>query len=124
MSGVELGVIVGVGLGVGVIVIALTVNEIPPQGFVGVTVGVGVIVGVTLGVGVGVGLTAQLKTALKSILQTDVGDGVGDGQEPAVKKLSHKSGQELTHGDLPNNKQLPSKTVDKHQEFDVIDEKM
>jgi hypothetical protein len=82
---------------------------------VGVTVGVGVIVGVTLGVGVGVGLTAQSKIALKSILQTDVGDGVGVGHKPVVKKLSHKSGQLSKQGDLPNNKQEPSKTVDKHQ---------
>ena len=105
-------------------VIAVTLKLIPPQGFVDDGVGVIVGVGVTVGVGVGVGVTAQSKTASKSTLQNGVGVGVGVRQGPIPKKLSQRSGQLLKHGDLPNKRQGPSRTVDKHQEFSVTDEKI
>jgi hypothetical protein len=115
-SGVGVGVGEDVGCGVGVYVKPVTTIETLPQRFVelgvGVTVGVGVFVGVTVGVGV----TAQSKIASKSILQTGVGVGVGGRQGPDEKKSAHKSGQELKQGDFPNNKQVPPKVVDKHQQ--------
>ena len=101
---------------------AVTVKLIPPQGFVWVGVGVTVGVGVFVGVTVGVGVTAQSRTATKSISQNGVGVGVGVGHGPVPKKESHRSGQELKQGVFPNNKQGPSRTVDKHQQFSVIDE--
>jgi hypothetical protein len=67
-------------------------------------------VGVTLGDG-----TLQLKIASKfNALQGIVGLGVGVGHITFEKYVSHKSGQTLTQGDLPNKRQSPSKTVDKH----------
>jgi len=111
ISGEGVGVNVGVGVGVGVYVIPETLIPIPPQGFVEV----GVIVGVNVGVGVGVGVcvvgTSQSKIASKSIEQAALGDGVVVGQIPELKSSSHKSGQELTQGDLPNNKQFGSPKV-------------
>jgi hypothetical protein len=70
---------------------------------------------VGVGVGVCVTRTSQSKIASKSIEQAAVGDGVGGGQIPGPKISSHKSGQELTQGDFPNNKQVGSpKVVAKH----------
>ena len=77
-----------------------------------------------VGVVVGVGVIPQSRTATKSISQNGVGVGVGAGQGPTPKKESQRSGHELKQGVFPNNKQGPSKTVDKHQQFSVIDEKI
>jgi hypothetical protein len=108
-------VIDGVGVGVGVTVAALTTILIPPQGFDAVGVGVGVGVTELVGVTVGVGVIPQSKYASKLISQKAVGVGVGVIHGPEPKKSSHKSGQELKQGDLPNKRQVPSRAVDKHQ---------
>jgi hypothetical protein len=121
ISGVGVGVKDIVGVGVGVNVNPLATIESPKQGFIGDVVGVGVGVGVVVGVTVGVGVTAQSKIASKSILQTCVGVGVGVGQVPLLKKESQRSGQELRQGLLPNKRQGPSKTVDKHQQLSIIE---
>jgi hypothetical protein len=64
-----------------------------------VTVGVTVLVGVT----VGVGGKSQSNNAEKSNkLQLLVGVGVGVGQLPVVNNSSHKSGQVVEQGDLPD----------------------
>jgi hypothetical protein len=64
-----------------------------------VTVGVTVIVGVTVGVS---GKSQSNKTEKSNELQLFVGDGVGVGQTPELKNSSHKSGQVVEQGDLPD----------------------
>jgi hypothetical protein len=64
-----------------------------------VTVGVTVIVGVTDGVG---GKSQSNNTAKSNELQLFVGVGVGVGQIPELKNSSHKSGQVVEQGDLPD----------------------
>jgi hypothetical protein len=64
-----------------------------------VTVGVTVIVGVAVGVG---GKLQSNNTAKSNELQLFVGVGVGVGQTPELKNSSHKSGQVVEQGDLPD----------------------
>ena len=113
---------VAVGVGVGVNVITLIDIPLPPHNSVAVGVGVGVSVFVGVGVGVGVIGKSHSNIASKDIVwQYDVGVGVGVGHTPGLKKPSHKSGQSLLQGDGPNNIQGSLKSVDKHQQFSVVD---
>jgi hypothetical protein len=76
-----------------------------------VTVGVTVLVGVTEGVG---GKSQSNNAAKSNELQLFVGVGVGVGQLPVVNNSSHKSGQVVEQGDLPDKKQVPPNVSDKH----------
>jgi hypothetical protein len=74
---------------------------------------------VDVGVGVGVGviksMVEQSKNESKSNTeQLLVGVGVGVGQVPDDRYTLKKSGHSEVHGDLPDNKQLPPKVLDKH----------
>ena len=120
-SGDGVGVLVGVGVGVGVYVTPVTSIATPPQGLDDVGVGVGVDVGVDVGVGVGVKVTSQSKIASKSIVLQNDGVGVGGTQDPLKKKSSQRSGQVEIQGVLPNNKQDPSRTVDRHQQVSPVE---
>jgi len=109
------GVIVGVDVGVGeteniVASIKDTGQRLDDVG-VTVTVGVTVIVGVTDGVG---GKSQSNNAAKSNELQLFVGVGVGVGQLPVVNNSSHKSGQVVEQGDLPDKKQVPPSVSDKH----------
>ena len=120
------GVLVGVGVNVEVGVGVTPVIDAPIptilQKFVTVGVGVGVGVNDDVGVGVGVGSYKQSKIASKlKVSQFVVGLGVGVGQTPLKNISSHKSGQTLVHGDFPDNKHVPPRAFDKHQEFDDIE---
>jgi hypothetical protein len=64
-----------------------------------VTVGVTVLVGVTEGVG---GKSQSNKAEKSNDEQLFVGVGVGVGQLPVVNNSSHKSGQVVEQGDLPD----------------------
>jgi hypothetical protein len=67
-----------------------------------------------------VGSTLQLNNASKSkSLQGDVVVVVVE-QGPIPKKVSHKSGHWLVHGNLPDNKQVPPKESDKHHSLVLL----
>ena len=112
---VDVGVTVGVGVGVDDILLISASTVILKQKLVIVGVGVDVVVIVGVGVGVTKLIGSQLKYDWKSNTeQLLVGVGVGVGQVPDDKYPLNKSGQFDTQGDLPDKRQEPSKTFDKH----------
>jgi hypothetical protein len=109
------GVIVGVCVGVGLIEFIVASIKLNGQAFV--VVGVTLVVGVTVVVGVtdGVKGKSQSNKDVKSKEeQLLVCVGVGVGQVPTVNNSSHKSGQVVEQGDLPDKKQVPPNVSDKH----------
>ena len=100
---------------------ALTDILTPLHGLGGIGSGVGSGIGSGIGSGKGEGVTSQSKITSKSIVVHPDGGGVGGGQDPSLKNSSHKSGHSLTQGDLPNNRQDPSNTVDKHQQVEPVE---
>jgi hypothetical protein len=109
--GVGVGVLVGVGVNENIVASINDTGQMFVDVGVTVTVGVTVLVGVTEGVG---GKSQSNKTAKSNEPQLFVGVGVGVGQVPTVNNSSHKSGQIVEQGDLPDKKQVPPNVSDKH----------